>query len=86
MRATCGVMSARRPMHAAGQLVDQLEGLQVDVVPGAGQQRLEVLQQRRHHQFVAVADGSCRASGGAALRSCALRTAGRRRYFQAEAS
>ena len=42
---------------AAGQLVDQLEGLQVERVAGAGQQRLEVLEQRRHHQLVAVATG-----------------------------
>ena len=40
--------------HAPGQLVHQLEGLQVEVVAGAGQQRLQVLEQRRHHQLVAV--------------------------------
>ena len=57
MRATCGVVSARRPMHAAGELVDQLEGLQVQRLAGAGEQRLQVLQQRRHHQLVAVAAG-----------------------------
>jgi hypothetical protein len=40
--------------HAARQLVHQLEGAQVGVFTGAGQQRFQVLQQRRHHQLVAV--------------------------------
>ena len=55
MRATCGVVSARRPKRAAAELVDELEGLQVELAPGAREQRLQVLQQRRHHQFEAVA-------------------------------
>ncbi len=40
--------------RAAGQLIDQLEGLQIQIVAGAGQQRLDVLQHRRHHQLIAV--------------------------------
>ena len=42
---------------AARQLIDQLEGLQVQRFAGAGQQRLQVLQQRRHDQLVTVAAG-----------------------------
>ena len=37
------------------KLVDQLEGSQIEVVPGAGEQRLDVLEQRRHDEFVAAA-------------------------------
>ena len=40
--------------HPAGQLVHQLEGLQVEVVSGPGQQGLEVLQHGRYDQLVAV--------------------------------
>jgi hypothetical protein len=39
---------------AAGELIDQLEGAQIHVPPAAGEQRLEVLEQRRHHQLVAM--------------------------------
>ena len=48
MRATWGVVSAR-------QLIDQFEGLQVQGFPGAGEQRFQVLQQRRHDELVPVA-------------------------------
>ena len=41
--------------RAAAELIDELEGLQVEFAPGARQQRLEVLEQRRHHQLEAVA-------------------------------
>ncbi|MCC2636251.1 MAG: hypothetical protein K0S48_4137, partial [Ramlibacter sp.] len=41
--------------HAAGELVDQLEGLQPQRFARPGEQRLQVFQQRRHHQLVAVA-------------------------------
>ena len=41
--------------RAAAQLIDQLEGLQIQLAPGARQQRLQVLEQRRHHQLEAVA-------------------------------
>ena len=41
--------------RAAAELVDQLEGLQVEFAAGARQQRLQVLEQRRHHQLAAVA-------------------------------
>jgi hypothetical protein len=43
--------------HAAGELVDQLEGLQIQRLAGAGQQRLQVLQQGRHDQLIAIAAG-----------------------------
>jgi hypothetical protein len=43
-----------QPERAAAGLVDQLEGAQLELVAGAGEQRLEMLDQRRHHQFVAV--------------------------------
>ncbi|MFN9805506.1 MAG: hypothetical protein ACK56N_03620, partial [Betaproteobacteria bacterium] len=34
----------------AGQLIDKLEGAQVEIAPGAGQQRVKVLDQR-HQSF-----------------------------------
>jgi hypothetical protein len=39
--------------HPAGELVHQLESAQIQVVPGAGEQRVHVFEQRRHHQLVA---------------------------------
>ena len=39
---------AHRP---AGKLIDQLEGAQVQILAGAGQQRLQVFQHRRHDKF-----------------------------------
>jgi hypothetical protein len=41
--------------RAAAQLVDQLEGLQVELTARPRQQRFQVLQERRHHQLEAVA-------------------------------
>ena len=41
--------------RAATELVGELEGLQVECMTGSGQQRLEVLEQRRDHQLVAAA-------------------------------
>jgi hypothetical protein len=41
--------------HSAVQLVGNLEGLQVEVVAGAREQRLEVFDQRRDDQFVSPA-------------------------------
>jgi hypothetical protein len=59
---------------AARELVDQLEGLQAQRLAGAGEQGFEVLQQRRHHQLIAIAargieqprrsSSMCRASEG----------------------
>ena len=43
-----------QPQHPAGKRIDHLERLQVEVAPGAGQQRVEVLDQRRRHQAIAV--------------------------------
>ena len=40
--------------RASRQLVDQFERAQIQIVPGAGQQRFHVLEQRRQHQLVAV--------------------------------
>lgn len=40
--------------HAAGNLVDQLEGAQLGILAGAGHQGLDVFQQGRHDEFVAV--------------------------------
>ena len=45
------------PQGATTELVNQLEGLQVQGFAGAGEQRFEVLQQRRHDEFIAVAAG-----------------------------
>ena len=40
--------------HAPRQLVNQLEGAQIEIMPGAGEQRIHVFQQRRHHQLIAM--------------------------------
>ena len=85
MRATCGVVSARRPERAAAELVDELEGLQVELMAGARQQRLEVLEQRRHHQLEAVAARAGRAGCAAAPRCAAPARAGHRRCARAAA-
>jgi hypothetical protein len=42
---------------APGELVHELEGLQVQSLVAAAQQRLQVLHKRRHYQLVAVASG-----------------------------
>jgi hypothetical protein len=39
---------------AATELVDQLEGFEAKLATGAGQQRFEVLEQRRHDQLETV--------------------------------
>ena len=39
---------------ASGKLIDQLEGTQIEILAGAGQQRLEVFEHRRHDEFEAV--------------------------------
>ena len=41
--------------HAARDLVHQFEGLQIERFAGASKQRLQVFQERRHDQFVAIA-------------------------------
>ena len=40
--------------HAARQLVDQFKGAQVGILASAGHQRFQILEQRRHHQFISV--------------------------------
>jgi hypothetical protein len=42
--------------HAARELVDHLEGAQLEVVTGAGEQRVGVLDERRHHELVVLAE------------------------------
>ena len=46
-----------QPECAAAQLVDELEGVEVERAAGAGprQQRLDVLEQRRHHELAPIA-------------------------------
>ena len=47
--------NVRTQAHGApGKLIDELERAQIEVMAGAGQQRLDVLEHRRHHEFVAV--------------------------------
>ena len=41
--------------HAARELIDQLEGLQIERLAGAAEQRFQMFQQRRHDQFIAIA-------------------------------
>jgi hypothetical protein len=40
--------------HAAGELVDELEGREVEVAPGAREERLDVFEQRGRDELVAV--------------------------------
>ena len=47
-----------QPERAAAELVDQLEGLQIECLAGARQQRLQVLEQRRDDQLEAVASAA----------------------------
>ena len=53
LRRAVGAQAER----AAAQLVDQLEGLQVEGMAGAGKQRFDVLEHRRDHQLEAEAGG-----------------------------
>ena len=50
LRRNVGAQTERAPGH----LIDELERAQVQIVPAAGEQRLDVLEQRRHHHLVAV--------------------------------
>ena len=40
--------------HAARQLVDQFERAQVGILASASHQRFQILEQRRHDQFISV--------------------------------
>src|SRR5450830_18275 len=42
------------PERTSGQLIDQLEGPQIGILTSTGQQRFEILQQRRHDHFIAI--------------------------------
>ena len=66
MRATCGVVSARKPSIRPDSGSTRLERDEVEVAPGAGQQRVEELDERRLHQRDSRALGSGRAACGAA--------------------
>ena len=54
MRATCGVMSARTPSKRPESGSIDLEGLQLEIAAGTRQQRIQMLDQRRLHEAVAV--------------------------------
>jgi hypothetical protein len=41
--------------HAPGELIHEFEGLQAKCLTGTGEQRLQMLQQGRHDQLVAIA-------------------------------
>jgi len=43
--------------HAARELINQLEGLQIECFPSAREQRLQMFQQRGHDQLIAIAAG-----------------------------
>ena len=51
----CGVSA--QPQGTSRELIDQFEGLQIQGLTGTGEQGFDVLEQRRHHQLVAVAAG-----------------------------
>ena len=53
LRRAVGAQAKR----AARQLIHQFEGLQIECLTGPGEQRFQMLQQRRHDQLVAVASG-----------------------------
>jgi hypothetical protein len=44
------------PHSAAGQLIDKLEGAQVKILPALADQRLDIFEQGRNDQFVAMGD------------------------------
>jgi hypothetical protein len=74
------------PHGAPGKLVDQLEGTQIEILAGAGQQRLEVFEHRRHDEFEAVTAEMIEHRSGAGARCDRPRPAGRRRCIRATAS
>jgi len=43
--------------HAARHLIHQLEGLKIQRFASAGEQGIEMFQQRRHDQLIAIASG-----------------------------
>ena len=52
-----GIMTCDVGAHthgAARQLIHQLEGLQIEIVPRAGQQRIDIFKRRRQHQLITV--------------------------------
>ena len=53
LRSNVGAYAQRAP----GQLVYQFESLQVKRFTGTTQQGVEVLQQRRNHQFITITSG-----------------------------
>ena len=85
MRAACGVVSARSPSMRPLSWSTSLKVLQVELAAGARQQRLEVLEQRRHHQLEAVAAGPVEQARAAAPRRAAPAPAGHRRCARAAA-
>ena len=40
--------------QAAAHRIDEFKSAEIGVLSGAGQQRIDVFEQRRHHEFVAV--------------------------------
>ena len=54
LRRAVGAQAER----AAAHLVDELEGLQIEGVAGAGKQRFDVLEHRRNNQLESVACSS----------------------------
>ena len=45
-----------QPQHAAVELIHQLEGLQVQVAAGTGEERIQIFDHRRDDQLIAVGD------------------------------
>jgi hypothetical protein len=59
------------PERASRQLIDEFESPQLQILAGAGEQGIEVLEQGRHDQFVAVHLRTDQAVDAAAVRSSA---------------
>jgi hypothetical protein len=62
-----------QPQSAARQLVDQLEGLQIEGWIAVRQQRVQVLQHRRHDQFVPASPGVIKPDAAQFLNVASLR-------------
>ena len=58
---------------AAAELIHQLEGFEIQRVAGTRQEGLDVLQQRRHHQLVAVGTGGIEPDAAQLLHAAGLR-------------
>ena len=68
IRVTCGVMSARKPSSRPDNWSTSLKVLQIEIVAGAGEQRIEVLEHAAGSPARSRGRGTGRGCAGAAAR------------------